>query len=127
MRTDKIQFGRRGEDAAVSFLEKHGYKILERNFRNRLGEIDIIARDGRTICFIEVKARSTRDRGSPLEAITPLKQHKLSQMALFYLKQKSLTNAPARFDVISIQLDPQGHQAVSLLKNAFDLSRTYSY
>jgi len=127
MRTDKIQFGRQGEDAAVSFLKKHGYKILGRNFRNRLGEIDIIARDGRTICFIEVKTRSTHHQGSPLEAITVLKQHKLSQMALFYLKQKSLTDTSARFDIISIQLDPQGNQAISFLKNAFDLSRTYSY
>jgi len=127
MRTDKIQFGRQGEDAAVSFLEKHGYQIIERNFRNRLGEIDIIARDRKTICFVEVKTRSTRHQGSPLEAITPLKQHKLSQMALFYLKQKSLTDNSARFDVISIQLDAQGNQVISLLKNAFDLSRTYNY
>jgi len=127
MNTEKIQLGRQGEDQAVSLLEHHGYAILERNFRTRLGEIDIIARQGDVICFVEVKTRTNRNQGSPLEAITFWKQRKLSQMALLYLKQKRLIEVSARFDIVSIQKDPNGQQTISLLKNAFDLSEGYRY
>lgn len=127
MDTVKIQLGRHGEETAVLFLRKKGYKILARNFRTRGGEIDIVAQEGRVTCFIEVKTRTSDCQGIPLEAITPAKQHQLSKMALIYLKQRKRPETPARFDIIAIQKDHQGQQTISLLRNAFDLPGIYLY
>ena len=124
---DKITLGRKGEDSAVLFLEQHGYRIVERNFRTRLGEIDIIARDGKTICFIEVKTRASVHLGTPFEAVTRSKQLKISQMALLYLKSKNLMRLPARFDVIAIINNDQGQSSVGIVKNAFELPDVYLY
>ena len=77
--------GQMGEGLAADFLMKKGYRILERNFRTKLGEIDIVAKDKDTICFIEVKSRTDFSFGSPLESITAFKRKKLSQVALSYL------------------------------------------
>jgi putative endonuclease len=115
------KFGRRSEELAVSHLKKRGYKILERNYRTRLGEIDIIARDGRSLAFVEVKARKSTSFGNPKWAVTPKKQMKISMVALEYLKRTGQSNAKARFDVVTIIAD-KTEPHVELIQNAFELA-----
>ncbi len=118
MARDNLNKGRLGEEAAVSFLEKHGYRIIARNFKTKLGEIDIIARDKDTICFIEVKARSSDKFGLPFEAVTDFKQRKISKAAIVFLKDKNLLDSLARFDIVSVW---PVESKVELIKNAFEL------
>ncbi len=123
----KHVLGQMGEDRAVQVLEGRGYRILERNFRNPLGEIDIIARKKDFICFLEVKTRTSEDFGTALEAITPAKQHKLSQVALSYLSQHNAFRQKARFDVVALTQGKDGIHQVEILEDAFPLSEKYSY
>lgn len=116
--------GKACEDTAESLLKKRGYKILQRNFRTKLGELDIVARDKDTICFVEVKGRRNLTRGLPQEMINRFKKRKICQSALLFLKQNNLLNAKARFDVVTIDLN-QGE--AKLFKNAFELEGRYSY
>lgn len=95
--------GYRAERIAESELQKKGYEILERNFSNRFGEIDIIARDGDTLVFAEVKAKVGEMFGRPEDMITPGKLARIRNMATVYLKGKSL---PCRIDVVAIVLGP---------------------
>jgi putative endonuclease len=111
--------GDQGEDRAAAFLRKEGYRILERNYRCPLGEMDIIAREGKTVVFVEVKARSSDRFGSPQAAIGPQKQRRMTAIALFYLKGKGWLDTPARFDVAAVNLQ-EGRETVTLHKNAFD-------
>ncbi len=113
--------GVRGEDMAVDFLEKKGYTILCRNYRCRSGEIDIIARKKKILCFIEVKARSTRAFGTPQEAVTPRKQHKIGRVALDFLQRHKLENNPARFDVVAVDFSC-GDGVIEFIENAFELA-----
>jgi putative endonuclease len=111
--------GDRGEDRAAAFLRKEGYRILERNYRCPLGEMDIIAREGKTIVFVEVKTRSSDRFGSPQAAIGPQKQRRMTAIALCYLKGQGLLGAPARFDVAAVSLG-EGGEKITLYRNAFD-------
>jgi putative endonuclease len=113
--------GVRGEDMAVDFLEKKGYTILCRNYRCRSGEIDIIARKKKILCFIEVKTRSTRAFGSPQEAVTPRKQQKIGRVALDFLQRHRLENQPARFDVVAVDFS-SGCVLIEFIENAFELT-----
>ena len=122
MTSEIIQLGAYGEGVALDFLKEQGFKIRERNFKTKLGEIDIVAEESGTICFIEVKTRKSFAQGDPVEAISKNKQFKLSQMALNYLMEKKLDNKDARFDVVSIMIDTQGRKRIEIIKNAFDLS-----
>ncbi|MBF0511983.1 MAG: YraN family protein [Candidatus Omnitrophica bacterium] len=113
--------GKYGESLAREYLQKLGFKILEQNFRTRLGEIDLIAKDGQTVCFIEVKMRVSLKQGEPYEAITVSKIRKLSQMAMIYLKFKYHTlEILSRFDVISIVQGENQKPEIQHIKNAFD-------
>ena len=105
----------RGESLAAAFLKEQGFKILEVNFKNKTGEIDIITKDGNTFVFVEVKARSSLKFGRPSEAVTKTKQNKIRRVAEGYLIKQKNYPAAARFDVIEI-LDGkvEGH-----IKNAF--------
>ena len=114
------EIGKRGEDAAAHFIRKRGYKIVERNFTCTLGEMDIIALDGKTLCFIEVKTLSGKTYGPPEMAVTVHKQRQLSKVALTYLSQNNLHDTKARFDVVGVTLSP-GHEKVELIKDAFEL------
>ena len=114
--------GQRGEDIAWEYLKKRGYKILERNYRCRYGEIDLVAKDGETIVFVEVKSRRSAAFGEPEESVGPAKQKKISTVALCYLEEKHLHDRPARFDVVSI-LTGAGEQNILLIRDAFDLVR----
>jgi putative endonuclease len=94
--------GDRGEDAAAKFLKRHGFHILARSLDSPLGELDIVAVDGRTVVFVEVKTRRSHDAGLPSEAIDQRKEQRMTQAALAYLKSNRLLNYSARFDVIAI-------------------------
>ncbi len=111
--------GAEGESFAANYLIKNGYRILERNFRTSLGEIDIIARDGETLVFIEVKARSSTRFGPPQLAVDHRKQVKITRVALAYLSQKKDPPGLCRFDVLALRKD-QGNFKIELIRNAFD-------
>ncbi len=115
--------GNYGEEYACRYLQDKGYKILERNFRNKLGEIDLIAQDAQTICFIEVKTRKSLHCGQPYESVHPYKQRKMAKVALSYLKYRYRTvEILSRFDVISIYYPAEGAPKVEHIVNAFDLT-----
>ncbi|MBI5485604.1 MAG: YraN family protein [Deltaproteobacteria bacterium] len=116
--------GELGEEIAVNFLTARGYKILERNFRCKGGEVDIIARDpgDKSLVFIEVKARRGLTYGVPQLAVTPFKQRQISKAALTWLSKNRLHDTNARFDVVAILLHTDGAHAVEQIKNAFDLA-----
>lgn len=121
-----IELGKAGEDLAVAYLKEKGYRILQRNFKNALGEIDIIARHKGTVCFIEVKTRTNLDKGLPQEAINRPKQRKLSQVALSFLKSRKLFASPARFDIVAVLAGRDGTQ-IDLIQDAFELNGRYNY
>ena len=108
-----------GENLACAELERRGYAILERRYRTKFGEIDIIARDGPTVVFVEVKARLTPDFGGAAAAITAWKQQRIAQMAVDYLSRRRLHECPCRFDVVAIDFDPAGPRVI-VYPNAFD-------
>src|ERR1700730_9001408 len=101
----RIAFGKTGEDLACRELERRGYAIVARRHRCRLGELDIIARDGATLVFVEVKARNGRAFGAAAEAVTAKKQRRIARLALDYVMRHHLTNRPCRFDVVSIHIE----------------------
>jgi putative endonuclease len=121
MQNKPQQFGEKSENLAAWYLRQNGYKIIEQNYRNRMGEIDIIARDKKTIVFVEVKSRRSIRFGSPKWAVTPKKQRKISMVALYYLKTTNQTDAKARFDVVAITVNRDEPQ-IEIVKNAFDLA-----
>jgi len=98
----KNTYGKAGEIIACNYLKEKNYKILATNYKNKIGEIDIIAKDGDYIVFVEVKARVSKAFGHPLEAVNEQKQFKIRQVAEMFLILKKLTTAHCRFDVISI-------------------------
>lgn len=108
--------GRSGEDAAVQYLEKMGYTILERNYRLRIGEVDIIARDKEYLVFLEVKTRRSTRFGSPFEAVDMRKQQQIVKVAAAYVRGREI---PVRFDAVAVHLNGQ-HVRVEVLKNAFE-------
>ena len=115
-------FGDRGERLAVRHLKKSGLKVVARNYRNRFGEIDIIALDGQTIVFVEVKTRKSYATGSPLEAVDETKQAKIIQVAEAYLKQRRLFEYSVRFDVIGIvwnEDEPNSKPELTHVRHAF--------
>ena len=119
MRTDARQtLGILGEDLACEELRRRGYAILARRYRTRYGEIDIVARDGETIVFIEVTARAGREFGGAAAAVTPLKQRRVAQMAVDYLSRRHLTEQPCRFDVVAIDFE-DGKPVIAVYANAF--------
>jgi putative endonuclease len=115
------ELGKLGEDLAVRELERRGYAILARRFRTRHGEIDIIARDGGTLVFVEVKARETAEFGTAAEAVTRWKQRRLVRMAGYYLNSVRGEIPACRFDVVTIMLDG-AQPAIEVYRGAFDAS-----
>jgi putative endonuclease len=111
--------GKLGEDLACQELERRGYAIIARGYRQRRGELDIIARDGPTLVFVEVKARAGRACGAAAEAVTSLKQHRIRRVASEYVARHRLGPCPCRFDVVSIHLDT-GQPVIEVYQNAFD-------
>ncbi|MGE5308374.1 MAG: YraN family protein [Deltaproteobacteria bacterium] len=114
---NRSQQGREGEERASRFLEEQGYRIVRRNYRTRSAEIDIIADDRGTTCFVEVRSKGSDAYGSAEESITRAKRRKISAAAVQYLKETGKLDSSARFDVVSIS----GTAAPELFKNAFEL------
>jgi len=118
--------GGNGESLAEIFLEKNGYRILEKNYRTPFGELDIIALEGDAIAFIEVKTRRTNTCGNPLDSITAKKKTNLTKSALFYLGQKKYQFSIYRFDAVSIEMNNGCKTNIEIIKNAFETDSDYS-
>jgi putative endonuclease len=122
---DRFSLGPAGEKAAANYLKRLGYRILARGHRQRLGEIDLIALDGKWIVFVEVKTWASNQGGDPSQAVDARKQEILTRAALVYLKRRGLLEQPARFDVVSIvwpslSKDVKSEPTIRHFKNAFD-------
>ena len=111
--------GKLGEDLACAEIARRGYAILARRYRTRVGEIDIVARDGDVIVFIEVKTRTGDQFGGGAEAVTGWKQRRITQMAVDYLARHRLHDRPCRFDVIVVDLTGESAR-VEVYAHAFD-------
>lgn len=119
LQTRKQQQGTHAEREACLFLEKKGFSVLEKNFRCRLGEIDLIMADGDDVVFVEVRSRSRTDYGRASETVNRVKQHKIIQTATYYLQKKRwLSTRNGRFDVIEVHY-ADGHPTLDWFKSAF--------
>lgn len=121
----KKEIGFLGEEIATDFLKQKGYRILERNVRIGRGEIDLIALDGETLVFVEVKTRKGFGFGHPSESVTYRKRRQLSKLALLYLQRRGISDVSCRFDIISVLLTSQGEAKVEHIENAFELDPRY--
>jgi putative endonuclease len=120
MTTDRRQLlGIRGEDLACAELQRRGYAILERRYRTRYGEIDIVARDGEVTVFVEVKTRTGDGYGDGAEAVTPWKQRRIANMSLDFVSRRRLHDRPCRFDVVAVDLTGPAPR-VDVYTHAFD-------
>ena len=113
------ELGEHGEDAATKFLTESGLEILDRNWRCRYGELDIVAREGDTTVFVEVKTRSGGYFGTPAEAVTPLKQRRIRRLAGLWLVQQRGPWSAVRFDVVSVEFEPDGTPSMWHLPGVF--------
>ncbi len=116
------ELGDFGENRAVKYLEEQGFRIVDRNFRSSQGEIDVIAFDGETLCFIEVKNYSFKSLTSPYSAIGKGKRSNIIHAARGYLHKFKITDRFCRFDVLSIYWGSDGGKKVELIKDAFRIS-----
>ena len=114
-----MKLGQKGEGLAVKYLKNKGYKIIEQNYKTPIGEIDIIAKDGGILVFIEVKTRESLRHGKPFESINSYKRNKIARVALLYLKRLKDV-PPCRFDVMSIYYE-HGRPECELIKDAFEI------
>ena len=121
MTEERIALGRFGENLARERLKACGYKILTTNYRCSLGEIDVIARDGDVLVFVEIKTRKNDVLGHIKEAVGARKQVQISKVALAYMKTHNLWGSRARFDVVAVGLH-NGKEEVEIIKDAFELA-----
>jgi putative endonuclease len=117
---ERLQLGKLGEDLALKKLKSLGYRSFIRNYRCPLGEIDLIARDGDTLVFLEIKTRRGRTLEYAKEAVNERKRHKITQTALVFLKENDCEEIKSRFDVVAINLG-QGGEEIEVIKDAFEL------
>ena len=120
MSQDRITLGKSGEDLACQELERRGYAIVARRYRVRGGELDIIARDGEVLVFVEVKTRAGRRFGDAAEAVTFAKQRRIADLASDYLVRQHVSECACRFDVVSIHFNA-GVPEIEVIQNAFDV------
>ncbi len=120
MEGQKQILGKEGERIAESYLRKKGYRVVERNYRCPVGELDLILLDRRVVVFVEVKTRSDDRFGTPLESVGPRKQQKMIKTALFFLTRHRLHHRDARFDVVGISYQG-GEPMVEHVENAFEV------
>ena len=121
MTQERLALGRFGEDLAFKKIKRLGYKKIIRNYRCSVGEVDLVANDGDTLVFIEIKTRKGKSTGYAKEAVNARKKKQLSKVALFYMKSNDCLEAKARFDVIAINIK-DGKPQIEVVKNAFDLA-----
>jgi putative endonuclease len=118
---DRAEAGERGERLAAGYLRRIGYDILRRNCRTKLGEVDLIVRDGEEVVFVEVKARSSPAWGEPEDSVHPAKQKRIALAAREFVVRHRLDDHPLRFDVVSILLPPDLAPEFRHYKDAFTL------
>lgn len=119
-REPRRALGTAGEDAAATWLEARGYCILARNARTRYGEIDLVARAGDVVVFVEVKSRTSARFGHPVEAIALPKQRRLARLAAAFIQGRRLGDCQVRFDAVAVYLDASGRvRAIEHLPDAF--------
>ena len=118
---DRLELGRFGEALALKKIKRLGYKCIARNYRCPLGEVDLIAKDGKTLVFVEIKTRRMKSLGYAKEAITERKKRQLSKVALAYMKANNCSDTKSRFDVVAINLI-NGKSEIEVIRNAFDLA-----
>ncbi len=116
---DRQGIGTRGEDAAAAYLERVGMDIIDRNWRNGRGELDIVALDGEALVICEVKTRTTTAQGTPEEAVSPAKQRRLVRLAQAYLSAAGIEDCTVRFDVITIRVLSDDRALLRHHRNAF--------
>ena len=122
MATDyRVSLGKRGEELACAALQRRGYAIVARRYRTRCGEIDVIARDGNTIAFVEVKAKAGEECGTAREAVTRRKRRQVIAMAHDYLARHRVSADALRFDVVAVTMLPGQPAQVEIIQNAFTL------
>ncbi len=121
MTRERLDLGKWGEDLALQKVKKLGYRCIVRNYRCPLGEVDLIARDGDTLVFVEIKTRKGRSLGYAKEAVNRRKRRQLSKVALAYMKANGCSEARARFDVVVINLEGKAEE-IEVIRNAFDLA-----
>jgi putative endonuclease len=115
--------GIKGEEEAARFLARSGYAILDRNVRTRAGEIDLVAKEGKTLVFVEVKTRKDLEGDPPQAAVNTRKQNRLGKLAHGYLKLKRIRQTPCRFDVVSVIMNDEGGvKAIRHIPNAFSVA-----
>ncbi len=115
--------GTRGEEEAARFLARSGYAIVDKNVRTRVGEIDLVAREGKTLVFVEVKTRRDMEGDPPQAAVNTRKQNRLGKLANSYLKLKRIRQTPCRFDVVSVIFNDEGAvKAIRHIPNAFSVA-----
>lgn len=119
----RFSFGKRGEVIAAQYLHQQGYRILEQNFRCKIGEIDVVAEKEGRILFIEVKTRRSDHFGLPEEAVHSIKQKKITRAAEWYLKQHKMTDRPVGFEVLAIDWPSDQEPVIRCIPNAFSLDR----
>lgn len=116
----RSSLGTRGETVACSFLRDHGYEVVEKNYKCKIGEIDLIARRNGRLAFIEVKTRSSAHRGMPQEAVDLKKQEKIFKVAAWYLKEKKMGSVQLAFDVVAILWNEKDAPEIRLIADAFE-------
>lgn len=121
MTRERIDLGKLGEELALEKIKRLGYKGIVRNYRCPLGEVDIVARDGDCLVFVEIKARKRKSLGYAKEAVNARKKRQLSKVALCYMKANGCCEVKARFDVVAIHFGKEVTE-VEVIKNAFELA-----
>lgn len=117
MTFERKSLGQEGEDEAADKLQELGYRILERNYRNKIGEIDILAKDKEVLCFVEVKTKTNDNFGLPEEMVDKRKQKKIIKTAEYYLQENELYDIDWRIDVVAVD---RGRDEIRVLKNAVE-------
>ena len=120
MTRDRLDLGKEGEELALKKIKRLGYKCVTRNYRCALGEVDLIARDGDCLVFIEIKTRKGKSLGYAKEAVDGRKRRQLSKVALAYMKSNNCSETKSRFDVVAINLSDDKKE-IEVIQNAFDL------
>lgn len=122
---DAKKFGGRSEDEAAKYLAGLGYKVLERNFRTKVGEIDLIAKEGGTLVFVEVKSLRSAGFGAPELKVDWHKRRQIARAAMMYLVRKRLSDTPCRFDVVALSKGEGSGYKFQLFRDAFELEGGY--
>ncbi len=118
-RGSTTQRGREAEAMAARWLEGQGFEVLARNHATRRGEVDLVCREGETVCFVEVRSRAAGGLADPVETITPLKARRVALAAADWAARHGALERPMRFDVVAVRLGPAG-PAFELIRGAFD-------